>query len=110
MISIIEDNEAALSEICSRFGVERLELFGSACTSEFDREHSDLDFLVEYPAGYDFGPWLSRLFELQAALSQLFGRRVDLLTTSALHNPWLRREAEKTRSVVYYAPKVPQVA
>lgn len=84
--------------------------FGSACTSEFDRGENDLDFLVQYPAGYDFGPWLSRLFELQAALSQLLGRRLDLVTILALRNPWFRREAEKTRSVIYDAPKVPEVA
>jgi predicted nucleotidyltransferase len=35
-----------LRELCERFGVERLELFGSAARGEFDPAHSDLDFIV----------------------------------------------------------------
>jgi len=35
-----------LRELCERYGVERLELFGSAARGEFDPAHSDLDFIV----------------------------------------------------------------
>jgi predicted nucleotidyltransferase len=43
-------------------------------------------------------------------LSGLFGRRVDLVMTSALRNPWFRREAEKTRTLVYDGSEMPKVA
>ena len=36
-----------LRELCERFGVERLELFGSAARGEFDPANSDLDFIVQ---------------------------------------------------------------
>lgn len=85
-------------------------MFESVCTPEFDAAQSDIDFLVAYPPDYDYGPWLARLQELEAALASLLGRDVDLVTTSALRNKWFRREAEKTRVVVYDAAKVAEVA
>ena len=36
-----------LRELCERYGVEKLELFGSAARGEFDPAHSDLDFIVQ---------------------------------------------------------------
>jgi predicted nucleotidyltransferase len=35
-----------LRELCERFGVERLELFGSAARGAFGPAHSDLDCIV----------------------------------------------------------------
>jgi predicted nucleotidyltransferase len=105
----IQEKSEALAEICRRFQVARLELFGSACTPEFDGRRSDIDFLVEFLPGADLGPWLSRLFELRTALGGLFGRAVDLIMASALRDPWFRREAGKTRTLVYDASQEPQV-
>jgi predicted nucleotidyltransferase len=110
MSANIEDKADAVAGVCREFGVARLELFGSACTAEFDPGRSDLDFLVEFLPDTDLGPWLSRLFELRTALSQLYGRTVDLIMASALRDPWFRREAEKTRTMIYHAPQEPQMA
>ncbi|MBI3418211.1 MAG: nucleotidyltransferase domain-containing protein [Verrucomicrobia bacterium] len=106
MVTLLQGKNEALAELCRRFNVGRLELFGSACTAEFDADSSDLDFLVEFPTGHDLGPWMSRLFELQAKMSALLGRRVDLVMTSALRDPWFRRQADKTRTLVFEASHV----
>ena len=110
MIALLENKHRGLANLCRQFGVLRLELFGSACTTEFDPQRSDIDFLVEFPPGYDFGPWASRFTEFQKALSALLGRRVDLVMSSVLRDPWFRREVEKTRVTLYYAPEVAEVA
>ncbi len=110
MSPLIAQHETALQRLCVEFGVQRLELFGSACTSAFDPSHSDLDFLVEFPAGYHFGPWMSRFVELRRRLAELFGRPVDLVMPSALENRFFREEAEKTRTVIYDGTQVSQVA
>lgn len=110
MNRLIEINRKALIPLCRRFGVRRLELFGSANTPEFNPERSDLDFLVEFPAGYDFGPWLSRFVELEENLKNLFGRPVHLVMASALRNPWVQREARKTREPIYDASEVSEMA
>jgi len=110
MNRLVEIKREVLIPLCRRFGVRRLELFGSANTSDFNPDRSDLDFLVEFPAGYDFGPWLSRLLELEENLENLFGRPVNLIMTSALKNPWFRHEARKTREPIYDASEISEVA
>ena len=112
MIAAIEHNLDAIHAICREYGVCRLEVFGSATTDEFDPTRSDIDFLVDYAPGADLGPWLKRYFAFREALSALFGRRVDLVMASApaMQNPYFRREAEKTRTVIYDAAEVVEMA
>ena len=105
----IEGNLDAIRALCRRYGVARLELFGSAATNAFDPDRSDVDFLVAFPPD-DVGSRFDRVLDLERALSDLLGREVDLVMTSALRNTWFRREAEKTRTVVYDASEVAEVA
>jgi predicted nucleotidyltransferase len=44
----VQQERSALRELCARYGVRRLELFGSAAAGGFDASRSDLDFLVEF--------------------------------------------------------------
>src|SRR4051812_23794705 len=110
MHPIIEQHQNEIVELCRRYGVSRLEVFGSIGTPEFDPDRSDVDFLVEYPPDYDFGPWMGRFQDLEAGLASLLGRDVDLVMVSALRNKWFRREADKTRKVIYDAAKIAEVA
>ncbi len=110
MISLITDNEAAIAALCREYGVWKLEVFGSVVTDAFDPERSDVDFIVFYPSGYDFGPWLGRFQELEEALADVLGRRVNLVMNSALKNRWFAREAARTRTVIYDASQIAEVA
>lgn len=110
MHPLIEAHLDEIRALCREFGVSRLELFGSAATDAFDPERSDVDFIVHYPDGYDFGPWIGRFQDLEADLAALLGRDVDLVMTSALRNRWFAREAAKTRTVIYDASEVSEVA
>ena len=103
MTSLIENNRANLQDLCRRYRVARLELFGSAATDAFDPARSDLDFLVEFLPEQQLGPWLRHYFEFQSELARLFGRPVDLVLSGAVKNPYFRRELERTRTVVYAA-------
>jgi len=99
---IIEAHLPALRELCRRFGVRRLDLFGSAATGRFDPSHSDLDFLVEFEK-MDPGPYASAYWDLREGLEQLFGCSIDLLTEPALVNPYLRRQIESEKRTLYAA-------
>lgn len=110
MNPLIEQHREAILALCRTYGVSRLELFGSAATGGFDPERSDIDFIVTYPPNYDFGPWLSRFQEFEESLAGVLGRNVDLVMMSALHNRWFNREAAKTRTVIYDASKISEVA
>lgn len=94
---------AALPALCRRFGVRRLDLFGSAATGRFDPERSDLDFLVSFDDLLPPGAYADAWFGLRSALEALFGRPVDLLTEAALENPYLRRRVEAERRPLFLA-------
>src|SRR5438034_3869181 len=93
---IIEQNLPAIHELCRRFGVRRLELFGSAATGRFDPERSDLDFVVEFDESRTFG-LKGSYFRFHGALEELFQRKVDLVTAGTIENPYLRRQIESER-------------
>jgi len=46
MLELIEQHRAELDALCRKYGVKRLELFGSAARGDFRPERSDLDFAV----------------------------------------------------------------
>ena len=48
MISLVADRSDEIAALCRRHQVQRLDLFGSAATGDFDPESSDLDFLVTF--------------------------------------------------------------
>ena len=103
LAEIVERKLPAIAELCRRFGVRRLDLFGSAVTGRFDLARSDLDFLVEFetpPAGGFRGPY----FGLLEALETLFQRKIDLLTEGSLENPYRRRRIEAEKRILYQAP------
>jgi len=112
MHALIAPHLPAIRALCREYGVARLELFGSAATTAFDPARSDVDFIVDYAPETDLGPWLSRYLELQDRLAALLGRPVDLVMAGApaLSNRWFRREADKTRTVVFDASQIAEVA
>lgn len=48
MITLVSDKSDQVAELCRKFNVHRLDIFGSAATGDFSPEKSDLDFLVEF--------------------------------------------------------------
>ena len=70
----------ALQEICRRYGVRRLSVFGSFMDGT-RRPESDLDLLAEFEPGRTPGFAFMRLAE---EFTQLFGIRVDLHTPGSL--------------------------
>jgi uncharacterized protein len=110
MNPLIADNLEAIRALARAFGVARLEAFGSVNTPGWDPATSDIDFLVAYPPGYDFGPWLKRRHQLRRSLEGLLGCKVDLIVSSALRDPSFAQEAARTRQVLYDATDLAQTA
>ncbi len=83
MHPFIYQHQSAIAELCRRYCVQRLEVFGSAARgTDFAPESSDADFLVEFLPSAD-SPTLKAFFGLQAGLPQILGRAVDLAEFSA---------------------------
>ena len=97
---VIDAHRNEVAALCRRHGARRLDVFGSAVRSDFDRLTSDLDFVVELD---DLPPALYAecYFALKEGLEALFGRDVDLITHHSLTNPHFRRRIDAERRTVY---------
>lgn len=102
MIEIIEKNRAQLEELCRKYRVKTLELFGSAAEGTFDPERSDLDFIIDF-LPLQPGQRFDFYFGLSEELEALFGRRVDLVMVKAIRNPYFLRAVNQTRQMLYAA-------
>ena len=81
MIADIALHREELRDLCRRFHVRRLEVFGSAARGDFDPARSDIDFLVEFAEEDDD---LARFIDFKQALESLLARRVDLVDRKAI--------------------------
>ena len=102
MPSPIEERADELQRLCRQYGVQWLDVFGSAATGRHDPDASDLDFLVEFQPSA-LSAYADAYFGLLDALGRLFGRPVDLVVASAIKNPYFRQSVEQTRTSVYEA-------
>jgi predicted nucleotidyltransferase len=71
----------AINELCRRYGAQRLSLFGSILRDDFT-DASDIDILVEFFPQTRIG--LIGMANMEAELSEVIGRRVDLRTPADL--------------------------
>jgi predicted nucleotidyltransferase len=100
MADLIDQKRNEVATLCRRSGARRLDAFGSAVRDDFDPATSDLDFFVEFddvpPAAY-----AQAYFTLKEGLESLFGRPVDLVTSSGLANPYFSERIAAERRTVY---------
>lgn len=83
------DQQTSIADICRRYRVRRLQMFGSAAIDQ-ERPDSDVDLLVEFSPGQH--PTGFALVDMQDELSKVLdGRPVDLAFPSILNNPFRRQ-------------------
>ena len=92
---------APLAELCRKYGVRKLSLFGSAARGEMTPE-SDIDLMVEFEP--DSKTSLFDLPAMQEEMSALFeNRKVDIATPEILENPFRRRAILPDLKMLYAA-------
>lgn len=102
MVRILEEKRAEIAELCTRFGVSRLDVFGSALRDDFEPGESDLDLLVEFGR---MNPYerADAYFGFLDELRSLLGVDVDLVVAGAVKNRFIAADIERTRQVYYAA-------
>lgn len=82
-----EADRRRLRSICERYGIQRLEVFGSVARGTATPA-SDIDLLYSLKPGVELG-W--EIEDLTTELSELFGRPVDLVSRKSIH-PLIRSD------------------
>ena len=103
MLTLIEHNRSRIIDACQQFQVQRLSLFGSAVTDQFNEQESDIDLLVEFNGQLKPTEYSACYFGLLSHLEVLLDRDIDLLTRSSLKNPYLKASIESTQQVLFDA-------
>jgi len=96
---IINENIESLKNLCNVYNVDKMYLFGSALTSNFN-DQSDIDFLVKFKT-MELSDYLENYIYLKENLESLFGRKVDLLEEQTLRNPILIKSINKSKELIY---------
>jgi predicted nucleotidyltransferase len=78
-----------IAAFCRKWGIKRLSFFGSIVRDDFDPKQSDVDVLVELRT--DTKARGLSFFGAQTELSEIFGRKVDLLQPTALSR-WMIKD------------------
>jgi hypothetical protein len=102
MAAIAETRLGELQDLCRRFGVRRLEIFGSATGEDFDTARSDIDILVAFGSNAGMTPF-EQYFGFKEAVERLFGRDVDVVVEGASQNPYFLESLNASRQLVYEA-------
>lgn len=93
----LETLRPRLAELCRRYGVAELLIFGSLARGEA-RPESDVDVLYVRAPGNELGV---RFLEFHEELEKLMGVRVDLVPKEGLH--WVIRDRVLGEAQVLYA-------
>lgn len=87
-----------IASFCRQNRIKELALFGSVLRDDC-RPNSDVDVLVDFEPNAEHS--LFDFVRMEEELSRLFGRKVDLVEKSGLHNPFRRYEILRTRQVIF---------
>jgi predicted nucleotidyltransferase len=98
-MNLIEQNIKKLQKLCNKHSVNKLYIFGSVNTNQFN-EKSDIDFLVTFNF-IDLEQYADNYFNFKFSLEKLFKRKIDLLEEKAIKNPYLKKSIDNSKKLLY---------
>lgn len=101
MTTKIDFKTEQLQQLCKKFNVKELYLFGSATTDDFS-EDSDLDFIVKFDR-QGFEGAFDQFIDFKHQLEQIYGRSVDLYHLRKFRNSIFQHEVERSKELLYAA-------
>jgi len=102
MVAVLENNRNAIAELCARYGVVRMDVFGSALRDDFRPGESDVDLLVEFAPREPYA-LAEAYFDMLDDLRELLGAEVDLVMVGAVKNHYIAQDIERTKQPLYAA-------
>ena len=102
MTILLASKREAIATVCGRYGVRRLDAFGSALREDFKANASDVDLLVEFAPMEPYAR-VDAYFGMLDELRVLLNREIDLVMVGAVRNPYIARDIERTKQLLYAA-------
>ncbi|MHB1324426.1 MAG: nucleotidyltransferase family protein [Coriobacteriia bacterium] len=102
MVAAIEDKREAIAALCRKYGVVRMDVFGSVLRDDYDPGRSDVDLLVDFEARDPYA-LAEAYFDMLDELRELLGGPVDLVMSGAIKNPYILADIEASKQVLYAA-------
>ena len=102
-MKLIELNIGKIEELCKKYRVKRLFVFGSILTDRFNADN-DVDFSVDFDReriAKEKLDWAEIFFGLIEDLQALLGRKVDLVVDSNVTNTYFKKELDSTKQLIY---------
>ncbi len=81
LLDTLRTRKSLIDAACHQYGARRIRVFGSVARRE-EGPDSDIDFLVDFPRGYDL---FAQRLPLAERLAEITGRRLDLLPEHELN-------------------------
>ena len=98
-MDIVERNIGRVRELCDKYNVSELYVFGSVATGKTKKD-SDIDFLVIFDQ-VDLNDYADNYFDFKFELENLFKRKIDLLEEKAITNPFLKQSIDVSKKLIY---------
>lgn len=98
-MKLIEINLQTIFDLCRRYKVDKLFVFGSILTPHFNQD-SDVDMVVNFKE-LPLEDYADNYINFKEALVQLFGREVDLLEETGIRNKVLQSNIDRTKKLIY---------
>ena len=98
-MKLIENNIQKIIDLSKKHKVHKLFVSGSVLTNRLS-ENSDVDLVVDFNKT-EVSDYFDNFFDFKYALENLFGRKVDLLEEQTIKNPYLKKNADATKTLIY---------
>lgn len=97
---LITDNLQKIIALCQKYKVKALYVFGSILTPHFN-ENSDVDFSATFYPEEDPLVAGENRTDFYIDLTELLGRKIDLVDEDCLKNPYFIEELNETKQLIY---------
>jgi predicted nucleotidyltransferase len=95
----LKDHIAQINQLCDMHDVKSLFAFGSVVSNKLTPQ-SDIDLIVDIDSK-DPLDYSDNYFALKFQLENILNRQIDLLESKAVKNPFLKKQIDSTKVLVY---------
>ena len=92
----LKGKKDAINSLVLKYGANNLRVFGSVARRE-EKEESDVDFLVDFPRGYNL---FDQRMPLAKELSKLIDKKIDLVVEHELNKHIKKYVLEEARNLL----------